>query len=219
MDKTLLLTSQGIPKELEQIFLSHLPKPADESRVSFIITAAYGDDDNPTWMEQHKIQLRNLGIKHIEDLDLRGKKQNELEHILSDKDVIFVDGGNTFYLLDWVRKSEFDKILPRLLQENKLYVGVSAGSYITCPTIEQAAWKRQDRNKIGLNDLSALNLVPFLIVAHFEEKWRVIVENAAKHTMYPIVALNDTQAVLVENDSYRIVGKGSKESFNGFTEK
>ena len=219
MNKKLLLTSQGIPKELEGVFFSHVPKPVDKLRVSFVTTAAYGDDDNPTWLEQHRIQLRNLGIKHIEALDFKGKSQNELERILSNKDIIFVNGGNTFYLLYWVKKSGFDKILPNLLQKNKLYVGVSAGSYIACPTIEQATWKRQDRNKIGLDDLSALNLVPFLIMAHFEEKWRTAVENAAKSTRYPIVALNDTQAVLVENDSYKVVGKGKKELFNGFTEK
>ena len=219
MNKTLLLTSEGVPKELEQVFLSHLPKPVGELRVSFVTTATYGDDDNPTWLEYYRLQLRSFGIKHIEDLDFKGKSQNDLERILSNKDIIFVNGGNTFYLLYWVRKSGFDKILPKLLQKNKLYVGVSAGSYIACPTIEQAAWKRQDRNKIGLDDLNALSLVPFLIMAHFEEKWRTAVENAAKHTRYPIVALNDTQAVLVENDNCKVVGKGKKEFFNGFAEK
>jgi len=118
-----------------------------------------------------------------------------------------------------MRKSGFDKLLPKLLEESKLYVGVSAGSYIVCPTIEAATWKHPERNRIRLKDLTGLNLVPFLLTAHFEEKYRPILEKASKTTKYHIVALYDTQAVLVENSKYKIVGKGKKEFFNNFKER
>jgi len=118
-----------------------------------------------------------------------------------------------------MRKSGFDKLLPKLLEESKLYVGVSAGSYIVCPTIEAATWKHPERNRIRLKDLTGLNLVPFLLTAHFEEKYRPILEKASKTTKYHIVALYDTQAVLVENSKYKIVRKGKKEFFNNFKER
>ncbi len=133
--------------------------------------------------------------------------------------IIYVNGGNTFYLLYWVRKSGFDQVLPSFLERGGLYLGVSAGSYIACPTIEQATWKHQDRNRIKITDFTALNLVPFLITAHFEEKYRPIVDLAAKTTKYPILALNNTQAVLVKRKSITIVGKGKKEFWNGFKER
>lgn len=98
------------------------------------------------------------------------------------------------------------------------HIGISAGSYICCPTIEQSTWKHADRNKIGLKDLTALNLVPFLITAHFEEKHRLIIEKMAKTTDYPIVALNDTQAILVDRGKYKLVGDDDKEFFNRFKE-
>lgn len=163
--------------------------------------------------------MHGYGIRDIEDLDFRGKTQRELEHSLEDRDIIFVNGGNTLYLLHWIRKSGFDKIIRSLLNEGKLYVGVSAGSYVACPTIEAAGWKHRDKNNIGLKDLRALNLVPFLITAHFEEKYRPVIEQAAKGTKYPIVALYDTQAALAEDGSCKIVGPGRKEFFNGFAEK
>ena len=219
MQKRLLLTSQGIQPELKEVFLSCLHKTHYRNRVSFITTAAYGDDENPNWLDRYKKQLQECGIKTIEELDLKDKTQKEVSDELSEKDIIFVNGGNVFYLLYWARKSGFDKILPSFLQEDKLYVGVSAGSYIACPTIESATWKQGGRNKIGLTDLTGLNLVPFLITAHFEEKYRFVIENATKNTSYPIIALYDTQAILVEDDMYRVVGKGRKEFFNGFAEK
>ncbi len=217
---TLLLTSAGIVPEVRDYFISVLPKkkPA-ENRVAFVTTAAYGESKNPTWMEKDRQSLYGCGIKRIEDLDLKEKTQKELEQILSDKDIIFVNGGNTFYLLKWVRESGFDKVLPHFLRRGGLYVGVSAGSYIACPTIEQATWKHQDRNRVGIIDFTALGLVPFLITAHFEEKYMGVVDSVAKRTKYPIVALLDKQAVFVQGKRIKVIGDGKRQYWNGFEEK
>ncbi|MEK6901511.1 MAG: Type 1 glutamine amidotransferase-like domain-containing protein, partial [Nanoarchaeota archaeon] len=94
----------------------------------------------------------------------------------------------------------------------------SAGSYIACPTIEAATWKHQDRNRVGMTNFKALNLVSFLITAHFEEKYRAIVEQAAKKTKYHIVALTDRQAIIVRGNKIKMVGEGKKEYWNGFKE-
>lgn len=215
----LLLTSQGIQKELKQEFINLLPKSPKDIKVVFITTAAYGDGEaNPEWLHIYKKQLYDCGITQVEDLDLQGKMFVELEQIIKDKDIIFVNGGNTFYLLKYVKKSGFDKVLQSLLNTNKTYIGVSAGTYIACPTIEQATWKYQNRNHSGLTDLSALNFIPFLITAHFKEEHRLIIENASKKMEYPLVALYDTQAMLVENGKWKLIGKGKKEFFNGFKE-
>ena len=219
MVQTLLLTSGGIVPEVREHFLSILPKKPEENKVAFVTTAAYGESKNPTWMEKDRQLLYGCGIKHIEDLDLKDKTQDDLERILADKDIVFVNGGNTFYLLHWVRRSGFDKVLSHFLLRGGLYVGVSAGSYIVCPTIEQATWKHQDRNRVGMIDFTALNLVPFLITAHFEEKYRTIVEQAAKMTDYPIVALTDRQAIVVHGKKVQIIGEGKREYWNGFEER
>ncbi len=215
----LLLTSSGIEASLKPTFISLLTKPVSEVKIAFITTAAYGESKNPTWMEKDRQLLYDCGIKHIEDLDIKDKTQSELEKVVSDKDLIFVNGGNTFYLLHWIRKSGFDKVLPTFLRRGGLYVGVSAGSYVACPTIEAATWKHSDRNKVGLEDLTALNLVPFLITAHFEEKYRKIVEAEAKKTKYPIVALADEQAILVDGKKVKLIGGGERNSYNGFKER
>ena len=220
MTPTLLLTSAGIVPEIRDYFLSVLPKKKlEENRVAFVTTAAYGESKNPIWMEKDRQLLRDCGIKHIEDVDFKDRTQMDLERFLSDKNIIFVNGGNTFYLLKWARESGFDKVLSNFLRKGGLYVGVSAGSYIACPTIEAATWKHQDRNRVGITDFTALNLVPFLITAHFEEKYRAIVDQTAKGTKYPIVALSDTQAVLVQNGKIKVVGEGKKEYWNRFKEK
>lgn len=216
--KKLLLTSQGLQPELKEVFLSLLNKPAYEVSVSFITTAAYGDSDNPKWLEIYRNQLRDVGITKIEDLDLKNKSQQELEKILAKKDIVFVNGGNAFYLLYYIKQSGFDKLLPKLLDQGKLYLGISAGSYVVCPVIEQTMWKFHHKNIVGLKDFTGMNLVPFIITAHFEEKNRTTIQKNAKLTKYPLVAINDKQAILVEDDKYKLIGSNEREFFSGFRE-
>ncbi len=139
----LLLTSQGLPKELSSTFLSLLEKKPEETRVLFVTTAAYGEDENPTWLGHYRNELQSYGIESIEELDVRGKTYEDLKKV--DTDIIFINGGNTFYLLHWIRESGFDRIIKEFVKEGKLYIGVSAGSYIVCPTIEAAGWKGADK--------------------------------------------------------------------------
>lgn len=216
---TLLLTSNGIQKGLKDTFLSLLPKPPKNISVSYIITAAFGEEGNKSWLYIAKQQLESFGISNIEDLDMRGKNKDYLYSILSTKDIILVNGGNTFYLLKYIKESGFDTVIKELINQGKLYIGVSAGSYVTCPTIEHAHWKPQDRNDFGITDLKGLNLTSFLITAHFTEEARRVVEEEVKTTKYPVVALYDNQAILIKEHSVKVIGEGKREFYNGFREQ
>lgn len=212
--RKLFLTSNGLPEETRSIFLKFFGKNPKQSKVAFIPTAS-DPEGNKSYVEKDKKVLREIGFE-IREVDLKNENELSLLEKMSDCDIIFVEGGNTFYLLDKVRKSGFDKVIGKLLDQGKIYVGVSAGSYIACSTIEAAGWKHADRNLLNLIDLAALNLVPFLISAHFEESMRTVIANVK--TKYPYVALYDTQAILVEGGKYKVIGSGPKEFFNEFEE-
>lgn len=220
----LLLTSNGFTPIIEKTFLGLLQKPVSENTVGFITTAAFGEDFDPTWnspvwLEIFRNQLRALNITQIEDIDLKDHGEEALRKTLLSKDIIFVNGGNTFYLMYWVKKSGFDKIVREFLNEGRVYVGVSAGSVIACPTMESATWDPPCENRVGHIGLDAFNLVPCLIHPHFDESQRQAVEQESAGTKYPVVALNNEQAILVEGDKYKVVGEGEKFFLNGFKER
>ena len=194
-----------LSKKPEDILIGHIPNAADPEK-------------DKSYVKESTDQLEAIGMK-IKTINLKEKNKKTLKEKFADCDVIFVNGGNTFYLLDIIRKSGFGKILPELLDQKKIYISASAGSYITCPTIEAAGWKHADRNIVGIKDLTALNLVPFIITAHFNrEKNHDTISGRAKTTKLPVVALLDTQAIAVEGDKYKIVGEGERVFFNGFEE-
>lgn len=206
--KKLFLTSAGLPKETRDYFLKLLDKDPKATTVAFIPTAADPEDDK--WFVQRAIdEIVEIGMKVLE-IDLKEENKISLDNKLSKCDVIYVNGGNSFYLLDWARKSGFDEVVKKLVNEGKIYIGVSAGSIIAGPNIEVAGWGDGDKNSINLADLTGLNFVAFAVSPHFIESDRQLLNEMSKKVNYPIVALNNAQAVLVTNDKVEIVGVGEK---------
>lgn len=204
----LFLTSAGLPPETRGVFLDLLAKPPQETSVAFIPTAANPETDK-SYVQKSLDELTDIGCKTVE-VDLENQTPDSLRKILAPFDVIYMNGGNTFYLLDRVRKSGFDRLLPELLAQNKIYVGVSAGSIIMGPNIELAGWNADwDKNIVELHDLTGLNLIPFVISPHFVEMDRELLANRAPHAGYRVLALTNEQALLIQDGNHALVGPGT----------
>lgn len=195
----LLLTSQGLTtKTIKNKFFEIVGKNPKEISVAFIPTAAYPNANKP-WVRQAKIEILKTGIKNIVDIDLKDYKERELYEVLRQFDVIWVNGGNTFNLLYWVRKSGFDKVVKRLLKEGKTYVGLSAGSILACPTIEVALWKGMDDSSVvKINSFEGLGLVDFHVFVHYLNKWKGLIREQKNKLNKQLILLTDKQAVTEE---------------------
>jgi len=202
--KILLLTSAGM--NIKEEILKILPKPADQIKVAYIITASKSEKDI-SYLDRDKGAMLDLGFS-VEEIDIGGKNEKELKEIFKDKDIIYVQGGNTFYLLKYVKESGFGGVIKDLIERGKIYIGVSAGSIITGPTIETAGWKRADKNIVGLKDLTGLNFVPFLVFVHYEPEHSEIVKQERLACKYPVRILTDEQAFLVRDNEIKLVGNG-----------
>ena len=89
MKHKLFLTSEGIQPNLRTDFVSMLSKPPRLNKVLFITTAAYGESDNVSWLENHRKMLRECGIKQISDFDLRFDIKKRLEKMLK-KSILYL---------------------------------------------------------------------------------------------------------------------------------
>ncbi|KKP59609.1 MAG: Peptidase S51, dipeptidase E [Candidatus Magasanikbacteria bacterium GW2011_GWC2_34_16] len=210
----LLLTSAGWEKNpaIGKEFLKLVGKKSSEIRIFFVITPIKYPKRNKYIKRLFKdLKVVNISEKNITffKLDRQITKDN-----LKNIDVIFVFGGNTFDYLDRIKKTGLDKLIKSFVKKGGVYLGLSAGSYVAAPTIKAATWKNVDENLIELKNLKGLNLVPFLVTAHLDDKSLPIVKEEAKKTKYKIISLTDEQAVLVNGKTTKIIGKGKKNIFN-----
>lgn len=179
--------------------------PKDELRIGYVTTAAKVSR-HPEFFEAIKKSMRAAGYR-FDEIDIAGKNESELKTFFNDKNVIHVEGGNTFYLLKAVRESGFAAVLKELLAAGTPYIGSSAGAYIMCPTIEVAAWSRDNKDRFGLTDFSALNYVPFVLKAHYTDEHEALIKENAGTLKYPLRLLRDGQGILVNDDETKFIGE------------
>lgn len=185
-----------------------LPDKPSNLKLAFIPTAAdsYGDIDMP-WMTADHDKLVAMGFV-VTDYDLKHKDINQLRSDLSQFQVVFVAGGNTFYLLSEVKKSGFDIVIKELLDQGVVYIGASAGSCIMCPTIAHVTALDHPEQVPELTDYAALNLVPQLIVPHAgRDKYLARHEQIKAQYGDKILFLRDDQALVINGDKIEVVTK------------
>jgi dipeptidase E len=159
----------------------------------------------PAWVEANHAAARRLGFV-IETVDLRKYRGNlnELDALLSKKDVLWFGGGNTFYLRWLLKDIGADKLVVGLAENGKVYGGDSAGAVLAGPTLKyfEAA---DDPHAAPEVVQDGLHLTQFVVVPHMDnEKYGGIVQgiNAAlKADKFVTVPLNDGQALVVNGEA------------------
>ncbi len=200
--KKLLLTSAGFENpKIGTKFLEIIGKPASEIKIIFIPTAAVTEGEK-YYVGKCKKELLEVGI------DEENIKVLDLDHQISYSevagfDVIYVCGGNTFYLLNMVRKTGFDKVIKQFLEKGKVYMGVSAGSILMGPNIEIA--KLGDKNECGVTNFTGLGYIDSSISPHYNDDEHKKVEDFKKKANYPILPLTDNQALLILDKKTEII--------------
>ncbi|MEI6660042.1 MAG: Type 1 glutamine amidotransferase-like domain-containing protein [bacterium] len=177
--------------------------PKDQMKIGYVTTASKGTRTD--FVHGLKTKIREAGY-YIEEIDIECKNKEDILEFFKDKNIIHVEGGNTFYLLKAIRGSRFEEALKELLYLGKVYIGTSAGSYIMCPTIEISDWNDATVDRFGVTDFTALNYVPFLIKAHYKEEQEEMVREKNKLLKYPLHLFKDGQGCLVEDGNYKFYG-------------
>ena len=130
-----LLTSAGFEnKNIEKIFLNLVNKNPELIKALFIPTAAIFPDAIAVLPECMN-DLINAGIlkENIAVYDLHNKMSWEE---LCEYDALYFCGGDPKYLLDRINENGFNNLLKKYIDNDGVFVGVSAGSIITAKNLQ-----------------------------------------------------------------------------------
>jgi len=199
---------------------SYLPKPLADCKIAYIITAANKMDE--TW-DVEKAKLRDHIRRYTEkmdelnytytEIDIAGYSLQQLHDTLSTYDVVLVEWGNPFYLLQVVRETGFEKTMKELMEKWVVYIGKSAGSYIACPSLVVSTWSKLTFDRCGISDLTAMHRVPFFVKAHYTAEMYSSLNIHSQNINAPLYALNNDQALVIHGNQIELIGGGEKIIF------
>lgn len=183
-----------------------LPKEPEKLKVAFVPTGAevYGD---VSWLSEDRDKLLNMGFS-VEDVSISEHNKESLKNKLKDFDIIFVSGGNTFYLLQEARKSGFDEVVKDLISSGTIYIGSSAGSVLLAPTIEYVKDFDDPKDAPDLTSYDGLGVIDFLFLPHAgNPKYEEIINRVKEEWQdksYDVKLLTNSQALIIEDNNIRL---------------
>lgn len=163
-------------------------------------------------------RLVDIGLEPVEfDLRKYFTKSDDLESDLSAFDLIWIRGGNAFVLQRALKQSGADKVIAKLVSENKVVYGAySAGIDVIAPSLHGI--ELVDDPNVVPDDYDGteviwegMDLIPWSVRCHYRSDHP---ESAAgdKSLEYminnhiPFIALRDGQAIVIDGTEQRIVG-------------
>ena len=204
----LLLTSAGLShKVIGRALLPLVGRPASETKVGFIPTAANVEPRNKDWLVGQLLDLWRYGFSWIDIIDFSAASV-DWQQRLAGVDVVYLAGGNTFHLLDQVRKTGFDKWLKNNI-DHKVYVGSSASTILMTPSIAVAGLEPGDENLSGLTDTTGLGYVKFEVEPHCDAARLETVKEYAQNTPNSVYAIDDDTAIQVVDGEVTVISAGS----------
>jgi dipeptidase E len=216
----LLLTSGGITnKSIAKALFDLVGKKPEDTSLVFIPTASNVEIGDKSWFINDLMNLKKQNFKSIDITDISAVDQKIWKQKIEVADVIFFEGGDSYYLMEWISKSGLDVLLPEILK-NKVYVGVSVGSMIVSKSLDLSSSQMiYEENLDRSHDLKGLNFVdfyffPHLNSPHFPHVVKKNIENFAKKQPDKIYALDDSSALKIIDSSIEVVGEGEWLVFN-----
>ncbi len=119
-----------------------------------------------------------------------------------------MEGGNTFYLLDAIRRTGADKVINRAVAAGKPYIGSSAGTVVAGSTIEQVKGIDDLQKAPGLKSYDGLKLVDLAFWVHWgsekgerrQKELQTIADLYERDLKFCL--LRNNQFLHVQNDRY-----------------
>ena len=195
--------------DLNEVQIATLKRLVGKEKINkiLVITTAvvpYGLNPKPEWFNKSLEPLRTITSEIVEtSLEEGDFVPDELEAY----DLIYVSGGNTFYLAFRLQETGWDQRIKNFISNGGVYAGSSAGSIILMDNISYFASADDPTKAPGI--FRGLGLFKGAIIPHADNhKCKEIMGNIEENYRkngYETISLNDNQVLVIENNTSTII--------------
>lgn len=179
----------------------------ENKKVVFIPTASINEGYTGYVGSARKL-FKKMGA-NLTEIDISKEDFKTIEAVFEETDVIYFTGGNSFFLIDQLRKTGVDKLLKKELKKGKLMIGESAGSVICAPSISYIEIMDEKPEDYSQIDDNGLNLIDFYVLPHYLTSpfKKIIATILKKFSDLKICPINNHQAIMVNGKESKIIEK------------
>lgn len=196
-------------KEIDQCFISLLNR---DPYLLFIPLA--GDPENFNDGLQ-RIQ-QTFSTIHFEKIEMCLDLSILDWEYLKKFDALYIDGGNTFTLMEEIRNTHFYELLHRFLHHGGVVNGDSAGAIILGSHLETAHFgETPDENETEVISYQGLNLIgPYAIHCHYQDSEKEEVQEFVSEFGFPVIALYENTAIALIDGELQVIGEAVATIFS-----
>lgn len=201
--KKMFLASSFI--DVADLFLKFTGKRCEGKTVTFIPTASIVEEVN-FYVAAGKKALEKCGII-VDELEISTTSKEEIESKLKENGYIYITGGNTFFLVQELKRTGADKLIKEQVGLGKLYIGESAGAIAMSRNIEYVKDMDDFTAAPHIDSFSSLGMIDFYPVPHhtnfpFKEAVEsIITRYDGKIDLCPI---SNSQAIIVKGSEFEV---------------
>lgn len=203
-----ILFSAGISSVAAQKISEIVVKPIGKISFAVITSAATPAIESnydlfPEWLNEDIGYIKEHGflttfytLENLTEEIIEGIKKH---------DVLYITGGNLYYLRYWIEKSKFLPVI-QYFAENKIYAGASAGAIVV--TKDLAPYQAADKPELAPELITnGLHLIDAHILVHWHnprhhQEIRNVADVYKKDTSTKIFYIEDGQALLVRSGQF-----------------
>ena len=176
-------------------------------KVVFIPTASINEGYTGYVGSARKL-FKKMGA-NLTEIDISKEDFKTIEAVFEETDIIYFTGGNSFFLIDQLRKTGVDKLLKKELKKGKLMIGESAGSVICAPSISYIEIMDEKPEDYSQIDDNGLNLIDFYVLPHYLTSpfKKITATILKKFSDLKICPINNYQAIMVNGKESKIIEK------------
>lgn len=145
----------------------------------------------------------------VTEIGISKEDFSTIKSAFKDANIIYFTGGNSFFLIDQLRRTGVDKLLKEELEKGKLMIGESAGAIICAPDISYIEKMDEKPEGYSQSDDDGLNLIDFYVLPHYlTAPFKKITATILKE--FPdlkICPINNHQAITIDGRTSNIIGE------------
>jgi dipeptidase E len=206
MNMRLYLSGGGVNED-SKILDSFFAKAVDKRKPLLYIPIAINTKKHTysSCMEFIKGILNPLGIENIVMWTEKDEKKDFGD--LHKFGGIYVGGGNTFYLLKYLKQTGLFERLKNVIQEDMPFYGGSAGAIICGDSVMPALLS--DKNNVRLTSFEGMGLIRnYSLFCHYVPQQYSMLKDLSLNNNLNILALPENSGLYVSDSTIEVIGAG-----------